>query len=171
LTGNTPDGRLGSFIEIENLGTGQTGDISVFAAQLSIRNGGGIATKTFVQAPGGNITVNVAGLIDIDGFAPANPANPSSIATLTFSSANAGNLTVSTGNLKILNGGNFSSTSVGSGQTGTLRVNAEDLIEIAGANPITLLPSTLLSSTINSGNANNTFLNTSRLVIRDGGEL
>ncbi|MHC5712050.1 MAG: two-partner secretion domain-containing protein [Nostoc sp.] len=171
LTGNTPDGRLGSLIKIENLGTSQTGDITISAAQLSLQNGGGIATGTFVQAPGGNITANVAGLIDIDGFAPANPANASSIATITFSSANAGNLTVSTGNMRILNGGTFTSTSIGSGQTGMLRVNAEDLIEIAGANPITLSPSTLLSSTINSGNANNVFVNTSRLVIRDGGVL
>ncbi|WP_365742316.1 S-layer family protein [Nostoc sp. JL33] len=171
LTGNTPDGRLGSLIQIENLGTGQTGDISVFAAQLSIQNGGGIGTRTFTQTLGGNITVNVAGLIDIDGFAAANPANPSSIATFTSNSANAGNLTVSTGNLRILNGGSLFSITRGSGQAGTLRINAEDLIEIAGQNPIILSPSQLLSATVRSGNANNVFVNTSRLVIRDGGFL
>ncbi|MEH1930757.1 S-layer family protein [Nostoc sp.] len=165
LTGNTADGRLGSLIQIENLGTGQTGDISVFAAQLSIQNGGGIGTRTFTQTLGGNITANVAGLIDIDGFAPANA---SSIATFTSNSGNAGNLTVSTGNLRILNAGSLSSITRGSGQAGTLRINAEDLIEIAGQNPITFSPSQLLSATISSGNANNVFVNTSRLVIRDG---
>ncbi|MBN3898004.1 MAG: S-layer family protein [Nostoc sp. NOS(2021)] len=171
LTGNTPDARLGSLIQIENLGTSQTGDITISAAQLSLQNGGGIRTRTFTQTLGGNITVNVAGLIDIDGFAPANPANASSIATFTSNSANAGNLTVSTGNLRILNGGGLFSITGGSGQAGTLRINAEDLIEIAGLNPITLSPSQLLSATVRSGNANNVFVNTSRLVIRDGGFL
>ncbi|MEH2133659.1 MAG: S-layer family protein [Nostoc sp.] len=168
LTGNTPDGSLGSLIQIENLGTSQTGDISVSAAQLSLQNGGQIRTRTFTQTLGGNITVNIAGLIDIDGFAPANA---SSIATFTTNSANAGNLTVSTGNLRILNGGSLFSITTGSGQAGTLRINAEDLIEIAGQNPITLSPSQLLSATVRSGNANNVFVNTSRLVIRDGGFL
>ncbi|MEH2285569.1 MAG: S-layer family protein [Nostoc sp.] len=171
LTGNTPDGKLGSLIQIENLGTGQTGDITIFAAQLSLQNGGGIGTRTFTQAPGGNITVNVAGSTNIDGFAPANPANASSIATFTSNSANAGNLTVSIGNLRILNGGSLFSVTRGSGQAGTLRINAEDLIEIAGQNPIILSPSQLLSATVRYGNANNVFVNTSRLVIRDGGFL
>ncbi|MHC5895780.1 two-partner secretion domain-containing protein [Nostoc sp.] len=171
LTGNTPDGKLGSLIRIDNLGTSQTGDITISAAQLSVQNGGEISNLTFAQAPGGNITVNVAGSTDVDGFAPANPANPSRIATFTSNSANAGNITVSTGNMRILNGGSLLSITGGSGQAGTLRVNAEDLIEIAGQNPITLSPSGLTSTTINSGNANNVFVNTSRLVIREGGAL
>jgi large exoprotein involved in heme utilization and adhesion len=171
LTGNTPDGKLGSLIQIDNLGTSQTGNITISAAQLSIQNGGGIATRTFVTAPGGNITVNVAGLINADGFAPADPTNASSIGTLTFNSGNAGNLTVSADNLRILNSGSLFSITIGSGQAGTLRVNAKDLIEMAGNNSITLSPSNLTSTSISSGNANNVFVNTSRLVIQDGGLL
>ncbi|MEH2360505.1 filamentous hemagglutinin N-terminal domain-containing protein, partial [Nostoc sp.] len=125
LTGNTPDGKLGNLIQIENLGTSQTGDITISAAQLSVQNGGQISNLTFAQAPGGNITVNVTGSTDVDGFAPANPANPSRIATFTSNSANAGNLTISTSNLRILNGGSLFSITVGSGQAGTLRINAE----------------------------------------------
>ncbi len=171
LTGNTPDGRLGGGIAIENLGTGQTGDITISAGQLSIQNGGQIVAPTFSQAPSSNIIVNAAGVINVDGFAPANPIYVSAIYTSTASSANAGDLTVSTGNLRILNGGGIYSITAGSGQAGTLRVNAEDLIEIAGNNSITLTPSALSSGTVRSGDANNTFLNTSRLVIRDGGFL
>jgi filamentous hemagglutinin family protein len=171
LTGNTRDGRLASLIQIDNLGTGQTGDITISAAQLSLQNGGQILNRTFTQAPSGNITVNVAGLIDVDGFPPANPTSASAIGTLAFNSGNAGNLTVSTDNLRLDDAGGFVSLTVGSGQAGTLRVNAKDLIEIAGQNPITLTESSLTSGTYSSGNANNVFVNTSRLVIRDGGLL
>ncbi|MEH2456618.1 S-layer family protein [Nostoc sp.] len=172
LTGNTADKRLPSLIQIENLGTSQTGDIIISAAQLSLQNGGRINTATFAPAPGGNITINVAGLITVDGSVPTNPSFASSIEASTWNSNNAGNLTISTGNLRILNGGYITSSSnMGSGQTGIVRVNAQDLIEIAGNDPIILSPSGLASAALSSGNANQIFVNTSRLVVRDGGLL
>jgi filamentous hemagglutinin family protein len=171
LTGTIPNGRTGSFIYTENVGMGQTGDIHIAAAQLSLQEGGAIASRTFVPASGGNIAIDVSGTIAIDGFASADPIWTSAIGTLTFSSANAGNLTVSTGSLRLLNGASLGSASVGSGQSGTVRVNAQDAIEIAGNNPITLIPSALVTSTNSSGNANSVFVNTDRLVIREGGVL
>jgi filamentous hemagglutinin family protein len=169
LTGTIPNGSAGSAIRTENLGRGQAGDINLFAAQLSIQNGGIISNNTFSPAPSGNVTVNVSGAIAVDGFAPANPALVSSISTGAFSSANAGNITVSTGSLRLLNASSIASFSLSSGQSGTIRVNAQDLIEIAGNNPVTLTPSALSSAALGSGNANSLFVNTSRLVIRDGG--
>ncbi|MFB2982215.1 filamentous hemagglutinin N-terminal domain-containing protein, partial [Microseira sp. BLCC-F43] len=171
LTGNTPDSSQGSLIRIENLGTAQTGDITIKAAQLSVQNGGQIWNLAFTEAPGGNIVVNVADSIDVDGFAPANPSVTSAIFTIARNSGNAGNITVSTDKLRLHNSGNLSSTTVGSGQAGTIRVNGKDSIEIAGNHPITLTPSAIVSATSGSGNANNTSINTSRLVVRDGGLL
>jgi filamentous hemagglutinin family protein len=169
LTGNTNDGRLGSLIQISNSGIGQTGDITLSAAQLSLLNGGLISTQMFTQASGGNIIANVAGSIDIDGFAPGNPVRTSSVSATTSSSAKAGNLTISTGNLRVLNSGNLGSTSLGSGDTGTLQVNTRDLIEVAGNHPIILTPSSLGLGVFSSGNANNMVINTSKLVVREGG--
>ncbi|BAY99576.1 filamentous hemagglutinin family outer membrane protein [Tolypothrix tenuis PCC 7101] len=171
LIGNLTDGSIGSAIQTDNLGTAQAGDITISAGQLSIQNGGLISTRMFTAASGGNITANVAGLIDIGGFAPSNPIRLSSITTTTVNSANAGNVTVSTDNLRLLNGAGLSSTTIGFGQAGTVRVNAADLIEIAGNNSIILSASALTSTTLGPGNANNTFVNTSRLVVRDGGFL
>jgi filamentous hemagglutinin family protein len=171
LTGNTPDGRMGSFIQIENSGMGQTGDITISATQLLLQNGGVIRHRALSPGSSGNLTINVTGSITVDGFAAVNPKLMSAIGTSTLNSANAGNITISTGNLSLFNGGNIASTTFGSGQTGTVRVNARDLIEIAGINSPRLSPSVLSSTTIGSGNANNTVVNTSRLVIRDGGFL
>jgi filamentous hemagglutinin family protein len=168
LTGNTLDGKLGSLIQIDNLGTARTGNNSILAGQLSLKDGGQITNQTFTQAPGGNIKIDVTGSITIDGFAPGNPNISSSILKTIFSSDNTGDITVSTNNLRILNSGSIASLTLGSGQAGMVRVNAADLIEISGNNPITLIPSSLGSTTINSGNANNVLLNSSRLVIREG---
>ncbi|GET41827.1 two-partner secretion domain-containing protein [Microseira wollei] len=171
LTGNIVDGSLGSLIRVENLGTGRTGNITISAAQLSMQNGGGIWNSTFTEAVGGNIAINVAGSIDVNGFVPADPTILSMIVTFALNSGNAGDITVLTGNLRLLNSGNLFSTTIGSGQAGTIRVNAADSIEIAGNNPFTFASSAMVSSTIGSGNANNMFINTSRLVVRDGGLL
>ncbi|MBE8965911.1 S-layer family protein [Nostocales cyanobacterium LEGE 12452] len=169
LTGNVTDGSIGSIIESDNLGTGQIGDTTISAKQLSIQNGGQITTRIFNQGSGGNITANITDLIVLDGFAPSN-GNKSSLATYTLSSTHAGKLTVSSGNVKLLDGAIFSVTA-GAGKSGIVQINAKDLIEIVGNNPITLSPTTIGSSTVSSGSADDTLINTSRLVVRNGGFL
>ena len=168
LTGNNPDGSLGNPIQIENLGRGQTGDITISAAQLSVGDGGRIWSSTFTEGSGGNVSVTVDGAIEIDGAAPGNPTITSSIATTSSNSGNGGNMTVSAGTIGIRSSGSITTLGLGSGQVGTLRVDAQDQIEIAGNNPITLIPSTLNGGVIGSGNASLIFINTSRLVVRDG---
>ena len=171
LAGNTADSRLGSMVRIDNLGSARTGDLTISAANLSVQNGGQIWTTTFTEAPSGNIAIQVANSIDLNGFVLSNPALPSSIVTTSYSSGNAGDLTASTGSMRLLNGSGFISATVVSGRAGTVRIDARDEIEIAGNNPITLSPSSVSSSTIGSGNTSNTFINTSRLILRDGGLL
>ncbi|BAY89002.1 MULTISPECIES: two-partner secretion domain-containing protein [unclassified Tolypothrix] len=171
LTGNTSDQRLGSIIKIDNLGTGSPGDILIGANQLSLEDGGAIWNRAFTEGVSGNISINVEGLIDLNGFVLGNPAMPSSIATITTSSSNAGDILISTSNLRIRNGGGIASTTVGFGQSGRVGVNAKDLIEIFGINPISKLSSLITSSTFFIGNVNSTVVNTSRLIIRDGGFL
>ncbi|BAY65761.1 filamentous hemagglutinin family outer membrane protein [Calothrix brevissima NIES-22] len=171
LIGNTSDKKLGSIIKLENLGLGRTGDIVVWANQLTLQDGGQIETGTFTPAPSGNILVNAQGLIDLNGFVPGNPSIPSSIATLTLNSGNAGDINVSSANLKIRNGGSLSSLTVSSGQAARVHIDVKDSIEIAGNNPMTLTPSTITSTTLSTGNAADVVVTTSRLVIRDGGTL
>lgn len=171
LMGNKPDGSLGSTIRIDNLGTSATGDITISAARLSIQDGGQIWTTSATAAPGGNLTVNVPGSIALDGAVPANPSIPSSITAIALNSGNGGNLTISTGNLRLFNSATLTSATISSGETGILRVNATDSIEIAGNNPITLTPSSIGLATSSSGHTHQMLIHTSRLLIRDGGLL
>ena len=165
LVGTTANSMFRSMIKIDNQGNSQTGDLTISAAQLSLQNGGTINNETFVPVPGANIIVNVAGSIMLES---AN-SSTNSIVTSTRNSAKAGDVTVSTGNLRILNGDFIGSLTLSSGQAGKVQVNAQDLIEIAGINPMIFAPSALISTTLGSGNANTIFVNTSRLVVREGG--
>ncbi|QIR40882.1 hypothetical protein HCG51_32160 [Tolypothrix sp. PCC 7910] len=148
LTGNIPNQRLGSIIKIDNLGTGLPGDILIAANRLSLKDGGQIWNSAFSKGLSGNITVNVQGLMDLNGFVPANPAIPSSILTNTTSSSNGGDILVSTSNLRIGNGATIASSSVASGKAGRVGINVKDLIEIAGNNPISKVPGSITSSTL-----------------------
>ncbi|AFZ02487.1 beta strand repeat-containing protein [Calothrix sp. PCC 6303] len=171
LSGNTSDGKLNSFIQIDNLGITPTGDINLSAEQLFLKDGANIHNWTFTPIAGGNITANVTGAIEVDGFIHTNPVVSSSITSITLNSGKAGNINVSTGNMRILNGGSLSSLSVGTGQAGVVQVDAKDLIEIAGNNPFTTLSSSIISSASNTGDSGSTLINTSRLLIRDSGIL
>jgi filamentous hemagglutinin family protein len=169
LIGNSQNGRLGSLIQLNNLGAGAAGDVNIAAAEINLSEGGSIGNRTYSPAPGGNVSINVAGSILINGVAPANPVAASSISTGTYNSNDAGDVTIAAGRLSILNGGSFSSITVGSGRAGTVRVNARDLVEVAGNNPLTLTPSTLVSTSFGTGNATDVLIDTAKLVVRDGG--
>jgi filamentous hemagglutinin family protein len=171
LSGNTSDGKLGSLVQIDNLGLTPTGDINLSAEDLFMKDGANIHNWTFTPIAGGNITANVTGAIALDGFAPANPVVVSSITSITLSSGRAGDINVSTGNMRVVNSGSLSTLSAGSGQAGILRFNVADLLEIAGNNPFTTLSSAVISSTSSTGDSGSSFINTSRLIVRDGGIL
>ncbi|AKG24396.1 filamentous hemagglutinin [Calothrix sp. 336/3] len=171
LAGNTSDGKLSSFIQIDNLGITPTGDISLAAAQLSLKDGANIHNWTFTPINGGNITANITGAIAVDGFVPTNPIVSTSITSITLNSGKAGDIKVSAHDLRVLNSGSISTLSAGSGQAGILQFKIADLLEIAGNNPFTTLSSSVISSASNTGDSGSTFINTSRLVIRDSGIL
>ena len=171
LTGNTSDGKLESFIKIDNLGITPSGDINLSAEQLFMKDGARIRNWTFTPVDGGNITANITDTINIDGFAPANPIIASSISSVTLNSGKAGDINLSAGNLRTVNSGGISNLSLGSGQAGILRFDIADLLEIAGYNPFIKFSSTISSSALNTGDSGSTFINTSRLLIRDSGIL
>ncbi|BAY13822.1 beta strand repeat-containing protein [Calothrix sp. NIES-2098] len=171
LTRNTSDGKLSSFIQIDNLGITPTGDINLAAAQLSLKDGANIHNWTFTPINGGNITANITGAIVVDGFVPTNPIVSTSITSITLNSGKAGDINVSANDLRILDSGSISTISAGSGQAGILQFNIADLLEIAGNNPFTALSSSVISSASNTGDSGSSFINTSRLVIRDSGLL
>ncbi len=171
LIGATSNGKLGGFIQIDNLGASPTGDLNLSAAQLLMNDGANIHNWTFTPVPGGKITANVTGDIAINGFAPTNPIVSTSITALTLGSGKAGDLTISTDNLRLSNGGSITVLTVGSGEGGTLAINATNLVEIAGTNPLTTLSSSIIASASSTGNAGSAIINTSELLVRDSGIL
>ncbi|MCT7968368.1 S-layer family protein [Laspinema sp. D1] len=188
ITGTRPENLLPTGILNNTVfGSGTGGDIKITTGQLRIREGALIVTSTgtgpnvgslAAGGPGGNIQIEARESIEIVGVSPDGMVT-SSIATSTFGVPPSGNLTISTRQLTLTDGGIVSTGTFGSGNGGTLTVNATEGMDISGKSPITGLPTGLDSSSGRadfenqeiSGSAGDLRINTGQLLVRDGANI
>ncbi|PPT09596.1 Putative hemagglutinin-related protein [Geitlerinema sp. FC II] len=170
LTGTNPDGQVSSNIWQLTLGMGDTGDIDIATGELVLRDGAQIDN---ISPPGpantGNINVRASGLIELDGVSPTNPAWGSTINVRGRSTSSIGKVTISARNLTIRGSGFLGTTTLGPSAAGDVLVNVAETIEVTGVEPRIFKPSQISSISTNSGRAGNVTINTSRVILRDGG--
>ncbi|MFN6498657.1 MAG: filamentous hemagglutinin N-terminal domain-containing protein [Nostoc sp. DedQUE01] len=171
VSGSDPVARTAGGLRNETLGFGRAGDIAVSTKQLIIRNGGQLNSLTFGAAPSGNVVIDASNSVQLIGVSPFNPGVFSTISAATFNSGNTGDIRVSTGRFFAIDGGNLSSSTFGTGRGGDVTLSATDLVQIIGASPITSQPSILSSTSLNAGKAGSLTVNTSRLIVDDGGRV
>ncbi len=105
--------------------SGNSGDVTVKAAEADIRSGGLISTVTLgAIGSAGNVSVDVIGRLTIDrGFILSSSNRLPGIT----STGNAGNVAVSAARLEIINGGVISTNTSTSGNGGTVSVTTGTL--------------------------------------------
>lgn len=174
LTGTTARGENSSSLFTEALAGGEGGEINITTPQLVVEEGAGIVAATFSEASGGNITIDAAELVRVDGFSEVNPNRFSIVSGQTFGSGNAGNITISTKKLTALDGGNVASVTGGIGGIGSggdINVNASESVELTGVNLEAFVPSQITAGSGSPGEAGNVTINTERLVVKGGGRV
>ncbi|MEQ9236291.1 two-partner secretion domain-containing protein [Coleofasciculus sp. E2-BRE-01] len=180
---------VNSSIISATLGQGKGGDIEINTRSLSLVNGARIFTVTQRKGEdsgqGGNLTINASESVELIGVGippGGNQPRSTSLQARTLGDGDAGNLTVNTRQLILRDGGILSTTNCGSGavsrcgsaQSGTLRVNASEFIELSGTPDIEdprLSPSGFYSQSLLDGDGGDVFVETRRLIIRDGAEI
>ncbi|MEQ9621718.1 two-partner secretion domain-containing protein [Coleofasciculus chthonoplastes] len=151
------------------VGSGNAGNIDIETGRLFSQDLGRVTTNTIGQGDSGNLTIN-ADLVEVIGS--SSPDNPGGLFSQTNGFGDAGNLTINTDKLIIRNGGLVSaSTILSSGDGGILTVNAAESIDIIGTTPEGNFPSAIGNIARGTGDAGNIFVNTQRLMIRDGGAI
>ena len=133
-TSNTNFGII-STLETQASKDGRAGDLNLTTDQLIIRNGGEIGSTTSGTGQGGNVLVNASASIHIQGISTlpglADDARGGNLLTQTSRKADhagtAGNLTVITDRVQIQGGGQIASSTVGSGDGGTLTIRAREI--------------------------------------------
>jgi len=160
--------------------TGQGGDVNVTANHLNLASGGQISANTFGPGPGGNVSV-MAGDVLISGSSTFdNFGTPIVFQSGIFSSSilsgdlgtggKGGSIRLSANGLRITDGGQISSSTLGSGDGGSVSVTAQTAI-LDGTG--SALP-TGISATTNferGGRGGDIVLSTGSLTVQGGAEI
>ncbi|HBE33240.1 MAG TPA: hypothetical protein DD990_18460, partial [Cyanobacteria bacterium UBA11368] len=161
-----------SSISIETLGAGNAGTLTINTRRLIVRDGADIATSSLSNSSGtgGNLVVNASESVEVIGTRP-DGLSPSSISAYSGGRGAAGNITITTGRLIVQDGGEVAAFTTGSGQGGTLAVNASESVEVIGTRPNGVFGSSLTTESAGMGVAGSLRITTGRLIVRDGGEI
>lgn len=171
--GLDPDGTPPSSLVNETVTAADSGGWQVSARNLIFQAGGQAGTRTFSSGSSGNVEVNISESVLIEGFSLDRNNQPfiSNIITGSLgSSGMAGDINVLTPRLRVLDGGQISSTALGTGPGGDVIINASESVELIGFSP-SFSGSLLSASAFNAGNAGEIAVNTAKLVLRDGGRV
>ena len=172
LSGISPDGRIRSSLDSQSVG--QTvgvesgADVAVSTRQLLVRDGAAIIARSFSPSRTGDVTTQAFDSVQVIGGSSINPTLISNISTTPFSSGDAGDVTVSTKELTILDGGTISASTFGIGRGGNITVNALESIKLIGQSS-QFTQSSFSAVGLSAGDAGQITVNTSRLMIQDGG--
>jgi filamentous hemagglutinin family protein len=152
--------------------TGTGGDVRVTAGTLSITDKGEIASSTFGAGRGGSVFVAVAGRLEIDGASSrargltgiTSESNPGS-------SGSAGDVFVRAGSGLILDNGEISSGTFGSGKGGDVAVIVQGrlVIDAAHSNHKLVTGITTQANQGSTNNAGDVFVRAGSLSLLDGG--
>ncbi len=155
----------------ENL-SGSIGEINLTAQNLTITNGATIQSLVVGTADSGDINLDVANSIKIDGFGSGSTEQvfPSQISSNVAATGigDAGSINIKTQNLDLSRNGSISVEIAGSGNGGNITIDAEQ-ITIGEQGNSTSFPSFISADAFGSGNGGNITIDTGSLFISDGG--
>jgi len=159
-----------------SFGLGGAGNLTVNTSTLTLRNGASVAASALASGAAGSVTVNASDTVDISGFMQSpdrlfGSSISSSVEILSLPvqqrfglpplpSAGGADVTVNTKTLIARDSGSLNVRNIGSGNAGTLRVNAE---RIFASNNGGLLATTL------SGEGGNIVVQADSVELRNGG--
>lgn len=119
---------------IKSGATGQAGDINInTGGSLYVTSSSNISSNIYgKQGLAGNIKINAVGTVLFDGTYGTNPSSAQSFVEDPESIANTGNISITTGSLSLINGGTLLSFITGSGNAGSVTINAKNDVLISG---------------------------------------
>ncbi|MEM1395121.1 MAG: hypothetical protein AAGG00_17880, partial [Cyanobacteria bacterium P01_H01_bin.150] len=171
-----------SAIAASNFSNGDAGSNTLETQQLTITNGGMIASATLGSGKPGLVKVKANDIL-ISGRNPDTFAGGGLITNAIATDTSAANIIVDTSSLRLENGGVVSSSTQSSSNAGNIIINAADFVEIKGRD-LRNFPSTVTSASqlldatlreffgspdVVTGNSGSVTINTPKLQISDGG--
>ena len=160
----------GSRINVFSSGAGAGGNIEIETQELNVLNGSRLNAFVISSGSAGSIVINASESVEVSGSIEEIPGvfSVSGLSLDTLGDGNAGDLIIDTKTLILQDGGEISSFTGGSGNGGTIVLNASDSIALSGITPDTLNASQITTDTGDEGNAGTISINTGHFSLRDG---
>ncbi|MEH1865412.1 MAG: filamentous hemagglutinin N-terminal domain-containing protein [Nostoc sp.] len=167
---------VGSLIGVSTLNRGNAGNLTINTPRLVVRDGGRIDSSTAATGSAGSVTINAPNSVEVSGTisGTAIPSLISSGANIETEivrqlfrlppvpSGSSGDATINTGKLTVTNGAQVTTTNQGSGNAGSVRVNARSTFLDEGGG---------ITTATASGEGGNIFLRTNSLLMRNGSQI
>jgi filamentous hemagglutinin family protein len=132
----------GIFIQTDENSTGDGGNISIETTKLKIDSGGQIDSGIYGSGDGGDLQVNAAKSIELNGTISSKASSESepsilstNVSTVPTATGNPGDLTINTSTLTIKEGAQVSASIQNAGNGGVLTINASESILLNGFSP------------------------------------
>ena len=155
---------LPSQITAETQGSGRGGELFLNSDQVNVTDGGQITAAALGAGDAGSLVID-ANIINVRG----GVGNiPSRISAETESSGQGGDLRLNSQQLDVSNGGEITAATRGTGNAGTLLIDA-DRINVNGVRGN--VPSRISAETASSGQGGDLRLQTQQLNVSNGGEI
>ncbi|WP_204137512.1 filamentous hemagglutinin N-terminal domain-containing protein [Halomicronema sp. CCY15110] len=137
------------------------GSINLNANQLNLRDGATISTANFGSGEGGDIVLNVAETVVLEGISPLNQRSTSTVDSSTLALGDSGTIRMQATGLTLRDGAIIASGTAGQGNAGPQIFDVERLEISSGG----LFANTFEGST---GNGGGIIANTQTLILEDG---
>jgi filamentous hemagglutinin family protein len=132
-------GNSSIFSTVEAGSVGKGGTININAGSLSIADGAQVLTSTRSatatqpagQGDAGNVTVQVAGAVDIAGFGGTSIGGIRSEVD-AGATGNGGNIAITAGTISLREGAEIAASSFGTGNAGNVLLTAKDAVSLTG---------------------------------------
>ena len=147
-------------IDISDLSGGR--NINLYGRRIIITDDSSVTAFNDGATPGGNITLKASESVEVSSFSGIN--------TNTFSNGKSGDITIETRQLIVRDRSFIDATSVDDGRGGNLTINTSESVEIDGSGGVSQLATTTDFGQ-EGADAGNLSVTTSRLILRDGGQI
>ncbi|HEY9851567.1 MAG TPA: filamentous hemagglutinin N-terminal domain-containing protein [Leptolyngbyaceae cyanobacterium] len=160
-----------SYLSTQTEGEGKGGNLTIETPRLLVTGGGSISTSAYFLGDGGNLIVRASDLVEISGTSTAEGKLSSLFASAFYSVGNGGNVIIETPRLRVTDGGQINTGTLGFGNAGNLTVLATDFVQVSGTSTFDETPSRLLASVNEEavGKGGNVVVETPRLQVENGG--
>jgi filamentous hemagglutinin family protein len=151
-----------SIVDISGEGNGV---IQLYGKKIAIINKSELGGATTGNKPGQPLAIKASESVELSG-------DSSRLFTLTINTGAGGNITIETKKLFVHEGGVIEATTLGSGQGGSLTIDASESIEILGnRKSFSRLSVRTTSTKKDAGNAGKMQISTKNLILGNGGQI